>query len=88
MAKAKKNSLVANINRRKKSGKSRSKSRSTVSSDSYENMEAGWPQSKAKRKPAPGRRDGRRKRAAPKPNGRAARAARNSVRPRRVADAT
>jgi len=65
MAKAKKNSLVANINRRKKSGKSRSKSRSTVSSDSYENMEAGWPQSKAKRK------TGARKKGRPKKKGRA-----------------
>ncbi len=39
---AKKNSLVNNINKRKKAGKSRPKSRSTVSKDSYANMEAGW----------------------------------------------
>ena len=38
----KKNSLVANINKRKKAGKSRPKSRSTVSKKSYKNMERGW----------------------------------------------
>jgi hypothetical protein len=38
----KKNSLVANINRRKKAGTSRPKSRSKVSSKSYKNMERGW----------------------------------------------
>ena len=42
---AKKNSLVANINRRKKSGKSRPKSRSTISGDAYEDMQRGWPES-------------------------------------------
>ena len=41
-----KNSLVANINRRKRLGKSRPKSHSTVSKKSYEAMEAGWPSSK------------------------------------------
>jgi len=40
---AKKNSLVANINRRKKSGASRPKSRSTVSPEAYEAMQQGWP---------------------------------------------
>lgn len=39
---AKKNSLVANINRRKKAGKSRSKKKSTISKESYEAMEEGW----------------------------------------------
>ena len=39
---AKKNSLVNNINKRKKAGKSRPKSRSTVSKGSYAKMEAGW----------------------------------------------
>ncbi|NPC76186.1 hypothetical protein HPP05_41325 [Corallococcus exiguus] len=38
----KKNSLVANINRRKKAGTSRPKSRSKVSSKSYKNMERDW----------------------------------------------
>ncbi|MGE6756488.1 hypothetical protein ACQKGO_00645 [Corallococcus interemptor] len=38
----KKNSLVANINRRKKAGTSRPKSRSKVSSKSYKSMERGW----------------------------------------------
>ena len=38
----KKNSLVANINRRKRAGTSRPKSRSKVSSKSYKNMERGW----------------------------------------------
>ena len=48
---AKKNSLVANINKRKKAGKSRSKKRSTVSKDSYGEMKKGWPKS-AKKKSA------------------------------------
>jgi len=38
-----KNSLVANINRRKKAGKSRPKSRSTITPESYAAMEQGWP---------------------------------------------
>jgi hypothetical protein len=46
---ARKNSLVNNINRRKKAGTSRSKSRSTVSGESYENMQKGWPKKKAKK---------------------------------------
>ncbi len=49
---AKKNSLVANINRRKKAGKSRPKSGSTVSSASYDRMEKGWPEGGAKGKAA------------------------------------
>ncbi len=47
---AKKNSLVANINRRKKAGKSRPKSRSTISGAAYAQMEAGWPKAKKKSK--------------------------------------
>lgn len=47
---AKKNSLVANINRRKKAGTSRPKSRSTISNKSYDDMEAGWPDSKKNRR--------------------------------------
>ncbi|MFL6576474.1 MAG: hypothetical protein ACJ8MR_07645 [Povalibacter sp.] len=48
---ARKNSLVENINRRKRAGKSRPKSRSTVSKQAYENMEQGWPSKrKASRK--------------------------------------
>ena len=46
---ARKNSLVNNINRRKKAGTSRSKSRSTVSGESYESMQKGWPKKKAKK---------------------------------------
>jgi hypothetical protein len=42
----KKNSLVANINRRKKAGKSRPKSRSTVSKKAYGDMKKGWPAKK------------------------------------------
>jgi hypothetical protein len=42
----KKNSLVANINRRKKAGTSRSKSRSTVSKKAYGDMKKGWPAKK------------------------------------------
>ncbi len=48
MAAKKKNSLVNNINRRKKAGKSRPKKRSTVSKESYDQMEKGWPKSKKK----------------------------------------
>lgn len=47
-ASKKKNSLVANINRRKRAGKSRS----TVSSAAYRDMQRGWPRSKKKRKTA------------------------------------
>jgi hypothetical protein len=39
----KKKSLVANIDRRKKNGSSRSKQRSTVSKDAFRDMQAGWP---------------------------------------------
>ncbi len=46
---AKKNSLVANINRRKKAGTSRPKSRSTVDKESYGKMEAGWPEKSGKK---------------------------------------
>jgi hypothetical protein len=51
MASKRKNSLVENINRRKRAGKSRPKSRSTVSKQSYEQMQKGWPGS-AKKKSA------------------------------------
>lgn len=40
------NSLVANINRRKKAGKSRPKSRSTISREAYSDMQQGWPRNK------------------------------------------
>jgi len=44
-------SLVENINKRKKAGTSRPKSKSTISSKSYSNMKAGWPKKeKAKKK--------------------------------------
>jgi hypothetical protein len=38
----KKNSLVENINRKKKSGTSRAKKNSTVSKEAYRDMEKGW----------------------------------------------
>ena len=41
-----KNSLVNNINARKKKGTSRSKKRSTVSADSYDKMEKKWNEKK------------------------------------------
>lgn len=47
--KAPKNSLVANINKRKKAGTSRSKKDSTVSKKAYADMEAGWPKSRKAR---------------------------------------
>lgn len=49
MAKKKKNSLVGNINKRKKAGKSRSKKKSTISRDAYDDMQAGWPKKKKKK---------------------------------------
>lgn len=51
MASKRKNSLVNNINRRKRAGKSRPKSRSTVSKGAYAEMQKGWPHS-AKKKQA------------------------------------
>lgn len=56
----KKNSLVNNINRRKRAGKSRPKSRSTVSKESYEQMQQGWPASR-KKKAAGKRKSAKRK---------------------------
>jgi len=38
----KKNSLVANINKRRKAGTSRPKSKSTVSKKAYTAMKKGW----------------------------------------------
>jgi hypothetical protein len=46
----KKNSLVNNINQRKKSGTSRPKSRSTVSNKAYSQMKKGWGKKTAKKK--------------------------------------
>jgi hypothetical protein len=43
-------SLYENINKRKKAGISRSKSKSTISSKSYKNMKAGFPKKKKKKK--------------------------------------
>jgi hypothetical protein len=43
MPKKRKNSLVENINRRKKAGTSRSKSKSTISKKAYRDMQRGWP---------------------------------------------
>jgi hypothetical protein len=42
MAKKKKNSLVGNINKRKKAGTSRSKKKSTISKKAYDQMKRGW----------------------------------------------
>lgn len=44
-----KNSLVENINRRKRSGTSRPKSSSTVSKPAYEAMQRGWPKGASKK---------------------------------------
>ena len=38
--------LYANINKRKKAGTSRSKSKSTISPEAYANMQAGFPKKK------------------------------------------
>jgi hypothetical protein len=45
-----KNSLVGNINKRKKAGTSRSKKKSTVSPKSYSDMQKGWPKKKKSKK--------------------------------------
>lgn len=58
--KSQKNSLVRNINRRKRKGTSRPKSRSTVSKKSYRDMQRGWP-AKKKRKAATKRKETARK---------------------------
>jgi len=42
-------SLYENINKRKKAGTSRPKSKSTVSKKAYDNMKAGFPKSKKKK---------------------------------------
>ena len=47
---AKQNSLVGNINRKKRAGTSRPKSRSSVSPEAYAEMQAGWPRKKRKAK--------------------------------------
>jgi hypothetical protein len=49
MASKRKNSLVNNINRRKRAGKSRPKSKSTVSKQAYRDMKQGWPGSRKKK---------------------------------------
>ena len=46
----KKNSLVANINRKQKEGTSLPKEESTVSSKAYGEMKQGWPQQKKVKK--------------------------------------
>ena len=42
-------SLVKNINKRKKSGTSRSKKNTTISDKAYKDMQAGWPKKKKKK---------------------------------------
>ena len=42
--------LYYNINKRKKAGTSRPKSKSTISAKAYANMKAGFPKSKSKNK--------------------------------------
>jgi len=44
-----KNSLVGNINNRKKTGTSRSKKNSTISPKAYKDMQKGWPKKKGKK---------------------------------------
>ena len=47
-SKSTKNSLVANINRRRNAGTSRSKEAGTVSAEAYDQMKKGWPKSRKK----------------------------------------
>jgi len=44
-----KNSLVGNINKRRKAGTSRSKKNSTISPKAYKDMQKGWPKKKGKK---------------------------------------
>ena len=44
-----KNSLVGNINKRKKAGTSRSKKKSTISPKAYSDMQKGWPKKKKRK---------------------------------------
>ena len=48
--KSTKNSLVNNINRRKRAGNSRPKANSTVSKASYREMRKGWPHAAKKKR--------------------------------------
>lgn len=50
MAKKQKSSLVGNINKRKRAGTSRPKSKSTVSKEAYREMQKGWPKSQKKKR--------------------------------------
>lgn len=45
-----KNSLVGNINKRKRAGTSRPKSASTISKAAYRELQQGWPKSKRKKR--------------------------------------
>ena len=47
-----KKGLYANINARKKAGKSRSKKKSTITPKAYANMKAGFPKKKKKKSTA------------------------------------
>ena len=47
---AKRPGLYANVNARRKAGKSRPKSKSTISPKAYANMKAGFPKKKTKKK--------------------------------------
>lgn len=47
---AKRPGLYANINKRRKAGTSRPKSKSTVSPQAYSNMKAGFPKKKSKKR--------------------------------------
>lgn len=66
MASKRKNSLVNNINRRKRAGKSRPKSRSTVSKASYDRMQKGWPKKASRKRKTSNRKSGAAKRQAAK----------------------
>jgi hypothetical protein len=68
---ARKNSLVENINRRKRAGKSRPKSRSSVSKKAYTDMQRGWPsKGKSAGKKRSAKKGAAKKRTAKKSSGR------------------
>jgi hypothetical protein len=68
MPKKAKNSLVANINKRKKAGTSRKKSESTISDEAYHNMQLNLGKSKKKgTKKKAAKKKGVKKKAAKKP---------------------
>lgn len=80
-----KNSLVENINIRKKSKTSRSKKSSTISDENYDQMKRGWPKSAAKKKASTKRKSSSKKKAAKKKSTKSSKLAKSPKRSKRTA---